>query len=313
MKPIASRLARALTLGMSGLALIAGMILVAPSAADAGERMERKIRVDGRAREYTVFIPDGASGKEMPVLMAWHPGGATSEWMEENGLFHAKAGGNNFIVVYPNGFRRTFNAEVCCGLAVERGIDDIKFFRAIMSDLATVTPIKPKAYVTGFSNGAMMNYRLVCEVPEMIAAAAPFAGAAPMDNCKSGQVPIMHLNGAEDRVSLNGGERETKSKFGGTSSYLTPPTEALADIASRNGCSSSQSTLRISDIDSNCKSYSSCGNDDVLFCVIPNLGHIWPGAPESTGRLLAKLGDRFGPTRPDLNGTEAIIDFFLAH
>lgn len=299
------------------LVIATAALFVAPLPVDASERVERSVRVGGMNRSYIVHMPRNRDASPHRVLMAFHPGGATAEWMESTSAFHRAGATEGYVVVYPEGFRRTFNAGVCCGLAVERGVDDVAFFRAIMEDLRSVLPIQDRAYVTGFSNGAMMNFRLMCEVPGMIAAAAPFAGSAPMDNCVSGhRIPVLYMNGSEDRVALEGGQREVTSRFDSTSDTLTNPREALAAIARRNSCGSSMRRgLRIDAIDSTCEAFEGCpAGAQVRFCVIPRLGHAWPGASEPRGRLRQAIaGERFGPFRPDLNGTGTVAWFFNQH
>lgn len=311
------------------------------TSVSAGERIEREIQVAGLTREYILHTPREMNDREPhKVLFVFHPGGAQAAFMENNAAFHTAAGAEDFVVVYPEGVSRTFNAGVCCGLALEQGVDDVAFFRAMMKDIASIIPIRNKAYLTGFSNGAMLTYRLICEAPQLVAAAVPFAGAVPMNNCVSGhKVPVMHLNGGSDSQSLYGGERNTPSRFPSTSRFLTPPLEALGAIARRNGCTT---TLEAGDsipaIDANCERYAGCpGDAPVRMCVIPELGHAWPGSGGSQfggmmggengnngfrqfpGRMgnfrregsfnAADMSERLGPFRPELDGTGPIIQF----
>lgn len=305
---------RSRTLGpllVLALLFAAAAALLAPITAGADERT---VSVGGESRSYILHLPRTESGRPHPVLVAFHPGGATADWMERTAPFHLAPGAEDYVVVYPEGTRRTFNAGVCCGTAVERGVDDVAFFRAILADLRTIVSIRDKAYVTGFSNGAMMNFRLMCEAPELIAAAAPFAGSAPMDNCVSGySIPVLYMNGSEDRVALEGGRRQVISRFQSTSPTLTDPRDALAAVARRNSCGNSMGAdLRIDVIDSTCESFQGCPQGaPVRFCVIPGLGHAWPGGAEPRGRLRQAMAEeRFGPYRPELNGTGTVVWFF---
>ena len=318
------------------LAMTLMMSILMSAPADATDRMERTVRVNGKSREYVLHMPrTQTDGHKHPILFVFHPGGAQAGFMEENAPFYTTPGAEDYVVVYPEGVGRTFNAGVCCGSALERGVDDVAFFKAMMADVGSIVAIREEAYVTGFSNGAMMTYRLVCEVPQMIAAAVPYAAAVPMDNCVSGKpVPLMHLNGGADTQALYGGPRKTPSPFKKTAKNLTPPLEALGAVARRNACSQEMIPARsIPAMDADCERFSGCPTSaPVLMCVIPDLGHAWPGSGDSSElagsgtrrpRLFDRLGrnkdaaageneltDRFGPYRPELDATGSIVAFF---
>jgi polyhydroxybutyrate depolymerase len=321
------------------LTFLFSLSVLMSAPADATDRMERSVRVNGMTREYTLYMPRTAEdGHQHPVLFVFHPGGAQASFMEENAPFFDAAGAEDYVVIYPEGISRTFNAGVCCGGALEKGIDDVAFFKAMMKDINKIVPIRDKAYLTGFSNGGMLSYRLVCEVPQMVAAAVPFAGAVPMDNCVSGTaVPMMHLNGGADTQSLYGGERNMKSRFKKTSSTLTPPLEALGAVAKRNGCAQELVPARsMPAMDADCERFAGCpSTGPVLMCVIPELGHAWPGSGEGAmggggenkkrAKLFSRLGrnkkddnaaggnemaDRLGPYRPELDAEGSIVAFF---
>ncbi|WP_093966575.1 alpha/beta hydrolase family esterase [Actibacterium lipolyticum] len=296
-------------------ALIAGamaaVFALAPAPSSAQQRIERELRVDGRSRSYIAILPENvSSGKALRVMMAFHPALGTADFMEKTTRLHKAKGANNFITVYPDGFRRTWNAGDCCGLAEKRNIDDIGFFKAIMADLSTIAPIQKKAYITGYSNGAVMVYQLVCKVPGLVAAAAPFAATHPMKNCASGAVPLMHMHGASDQGSPVEGGYAKSAAMKKSLGYMTPAAEVVAIVAKRNGCTNSTTKKSEGSLGTTCTFYNQCnGNANAILCVIPKLGHTWPGAEEAKGAM----GDKFGPARPDLNGSRAVVNFFLNH
>ncbi|GEM_PF-1057900 len=301
-----------------GCVIVIGMSPLKISA--ASEPIERTISVNGMTRSYILHLPASyASRGQWPVIVAYHPGAATAQWMQDNARLHAQSASQNYIIAYPDGVRRTFNAGTCCGLALERKVDDVAFFKAIMNDIASIASIREKAYVTGFSNGAMMTFRLICDVPHMIAAAAPYAASIPVDQCvENAAVPVLYLNGGEDTLTLEGGERKTKSAFKSTSNTLINPIQALDQIARRNGCSAEKTPRQRPDIDATCDAYQQCPQGgDVEFCVINGVGHSWPGAPKPRPQdqsfLDKKLAERFSPQRPEINMSAAILEFFSQH
>lgn len=143
------------------------------------ERLVRSVEVDGQVRECIVHIPDLADRVEpLPVLFAFHPALADGEFMERTTQFNTNDGGTRYIVVYPTGRWRTWNAGDCCSLDNRRNVDDVMFFRQMLADVSGLAPIEPRAFVTGYSNGAVFVYHLMCHAPDLVRAAAPF-GSTP--------------------------------------------------------------------------------------------------------------------------------------
>ena len=285
-----------------------------------GQRIVRSVQVSGMKRSYTMYTPRLQQGNQPhPVLFAFHPGGAAAKFMEENAPFHLSAKAESFVVVYPEGYGRSFNAGECCGDALVEDIDDVAFFEAMMLDINTVVSIRDKAYITGFSNGSMLSYRLMCDAPERIAAAVPYASAISMDTCVEGyQIPVMYLNGGADTLTLTGGEGVANPMFPDAIKALVKPYEALDVIAQRNGCEVRHAaTAGLPAMDASCEAYMGCAvNAPVSMCIIPNLGHAWPGSGDALAAGTArstKISEKMGPYRPELDSTGPIVDFFLKY
>lgn len=278
-------------------------ILIA-SSAQARDRVERTLHVDGMDRTFVVYMPDMRPGRAMPVLFVFHPALGTIQFMEFATGMHKKAAAEDYIVVYPQGYRRTWNAGTCCGLAEMADVDDVGFFRAMMKDIGTLAPVQPKAYLTGFSNGALMVYHLMCEAGDQVAAAAPFGAYLPpqdMTGCYNGPVPLMHVHGAADKGSPVGG---------GQTNYLglLPPAKTTVEaVARRNGANLARPvSVENADLGTTCLRYKgTSAQAEANLCVIPGLGHVWPG--------MASFGGKLGPARPDLDGSAAVLDFFARH
>src|SRR3972149_6035846 len=96
------------------------------------------------------------------------------------------------------------NGGHCCGEAAKNNVDDVGFVRALIDELATLINIDPgRVYATGFSNGAIMVYRLACELSDRIAAIGPVAATQILDDqeaCHPGRsVPGLHFTGTAGR------------------------------------------------------------------------------------------------------------------
>jgi polyhydroxybutyrate depolymerase len=270
-------------------------------------RVEGSMIVDGRSRTYLLNLPpnyNDATG--FSLVLALHGGGGKASQMESDYLLTEKANSAKFVIVYPEGVQsdgtlgaRTWNAGTCCDYAVEKNIDDVKFISLLIDDLLKKYPkINPKkVYATGMSNGAMMSYRLACELSNKIAAIAPVAGTlATAQPCKpSRAVPILQIHSKlDEKVPLGGG-------IGIFGFYFPPVQNGLNTWVTNNGCNSTTKTV------TNFSNYSvtkwtNCNNSSIEFYLTNDGGHSWPGG----------LHNRTAADAPStaINANNLIWDFF---
>jgi polyhydroxybutyrate depolymerase len=125
---------------------------------------ERKLTVNGLERSYLLHIPPGLDSQQpLPVVFAFHGGSQTPRGMRTVTRLNDVADQANFLVVYPEGVYRSWNAGHCCGNAVTHNVDEPAFIRQMLFDLGTIASIDPKRiYALGYSNGGMLAYRLAC-------------------------------------------------------------------------------------------------------------------------------------------------------
>ncbi len=176
---------------------------------------EHTIEHDGRTRYYGIHLPPGYDGRQaLPVVVNLHGGGASESAARRQSLMDGVADRHGFIVVYPEGTGRlkhrflTWNAGTCCAYAVDNKIDDVGFIRKLLDELPRHYAIDTtRIYATGMSNGAMLCYRLACELPGRFAAIAPVSGSLGVDGPAPTQpIPIIHFHGRLDpNVPFAGG------------------------------------------------------------------------------------------------------------
>ncbi len=166
---------------------------------------ERSLTVDGLSRSYLLHVPAGLSAvSPVPLVLVFHGHRMNGDYMLATTGFNILADANQFIVAYPNGTGSaqalSFDAGLCCGSAQKNDIDEAAFVRGILSDLGGLYAIDPaRVYAAGFSNGAMLAYRLACELSDTIAAIAPVAGNLGYDPCRPlGKVSVLHIQGLSD-------------------------------------------------------------------------------------------------------------------
>lgn len=205
-------------LGLTALILTALLSVSRASPMEAqegaGETLEQSIDVNGVERTYRVHRPAGVESlTNLPVLIVLHGGGGNGRQFERTSGISALSDQEGFIAVYPDGASRngrfhTWNAYECCAYAFESNSDDVGFISALIDQVVADYSADPsRIYVTGFSNGEMMTFRLACELSDKIAAAAPVAGSLNSDACHpASPVPILIVNGEMDEnVPVAGG------------------------------------------------------------------------------------------------------------
>ena len=286
---------------------IALFCALTPLAALASEKIEGKVKMLILKRSYTAYLPDDLTSRDdWPVLMVLHPGLADGEYMERMTKLHQLPDAQDFIVVYPDGFRRTWNAGECCGQAMKKHVDDIGFLLKLVDELNEQTGgrVRDKFFITGFSNGAIMAYHMACEVPERLIAIAPFGSAYRWEDCDNGLVPVMHIHGDSDISAPHEGGSSGIKSF--DQRIQMAASDTVSRVATRSNCS--PVPHREEDhalLDTRCQ-VTDCGGVELKLCVIEGLGHTWPGAAAEDNFL----GRKFGPGRTDIFGSQAILDFF---
>jgi polyhydroxybutyrate depolymerase len=134
----------------------------------------RSLVFKGLERSYILHVPPGLNAsKPVPLVLVFHGIGLDGNEMIRISGFNAQSDLSGFIVVYPDGTgeKKSWNGGHCCGEAAIKNVDDIGFVQAFIDDLSKlVTLDRKRIYATGFSNGAILDYRLACELSNQIAA-----------------------------------------------------------------------------------------------------------------------------------------------
>jgi polyhydroxybutyrate depolymerase len=194
---------------LAALAL-AALFLAGPAPASASDAT-LTIDVGGVQRTAFVHAPDRIDpARRYPLVIGFHGGAGNAQGYIENSQLFAKGEAAGFIVVCPQGTpipmrlpgdHRIWNS----GAEYEQpsgGADDVAFTRLIIDRLSRMYAIDAKrVFVTGFSNGGQLAYRLALELPDRIAAIAPMSGGRLAgDERPSRPVPVMHFHGTADTV-----------------------------------------------------------------------------------------------------------------
>lgn len=296
----------------------------------------------GKKRTYIVHVPPSYNRRNlMPVVMAFHGGGGNAQGSVEYFNLNVKADTENFIVVYPQGTGKTlrgkvigsWNAGRCCPSAMNEGIDDVGFIAKMIKKVKRDFKVDPKrVFATGHSNGALISYRLACQLSDTIAAIAVAGAHDSFDGCSPQRpVPVIHFHGTEDKCALyNGG------KCGGCfASFLNQvglpakahqwdcrPVKEYIELWRKINKCSEKWRVNFKKGNARCITYSECQDEaEVTLCTIEGMGHTWPGGKYSFGackvdsesRMCKMWKDTVGDLSRDISANEVMWEFFKKH
>jgi polyhydroxybutyrate depolymerase len=293
-----------------GSFLVTGILMdAAPTPAGYVSPAPQRIDSGGIERTFRVYRPANLDpSRRAPLVVVLHGGFGTGAGAEAAYGWDQQADKHGFIVAYPDGYRRSWNAGNCCGQAQDDRIDDVAFLDSMIHHIETQDRIDPDAIaIAGMSNGAMMAYRMACESKIPLRAIGAVAGTT-MTECPHPQrLNVMAIHGTADRnVPFAGGQGSGPVKL------ETPPIETvIARWREIDACRPPRTTnagaVRTES--------SECADGRAVDLVtIVGAGHQWPGGAPPTQRavaLLRMIGVELDPPSTALNATETLLRFFF--
>ena len=274
---------------------------------------EESIEVSGIERTYFLHVPPKMNGS---LLIALHGGGGSGKSIARLTGFNELADERGFLVAYPNALRKHWNdGRGINAYYSQRGeVDDVSFISKLIDHLIEKYNLDDgRVYVAGFSNGAMMAYRIACEIPERIAAIACVSGSMPKSlNCPGkSPISVLIIHGLQDPiVPWKGGELTTRS--GVTLGEVLPIPEVVEYWTLRNGCSEKEERYLpdLSEDGTRVKVTRYLNPEteaEVVLYAIEGGGHTWPGGSQYLPERI------IGRTCMDFDASEAILNFFERH
>ncbi|GAA0914151.1 PHB depolymerase family esterase [Virgisporangium ochraceum] len=243
------------------------------------------IDVGGVTRTYLLHAPPGYTGSTpLPLVIAMHVYPGTGAAMRDLTGFDARADRHTFLVAYPDGVDRGFNAMVCCGTA-----DDVAFLKALTGHLVERWRADPdRVFLTGMSNGGDMSFRGAVEASGTFAAIGVVSGgyggprAEKVDYVPTSPVSVVTVVGTQDR-------------------YFPIFETGLANWQQRLRCTPAAAPApgpRVRRTVARC-----ADGSDVDVYVVPDMGHVWPGTGDG----------QFAVPDAPMNATDLVWEFFAAH
>ena len=301
-RPRGTRAARLLVLSLFGLALLVGLChtfvprTARPPVADAARSAARPtdapkqlapvlhtVAIGGAQRTYRSYVPTTVTGR-LPLVMVLH--GRNQSWttaVEQTG-FLGLARRGQAILVYPDGIGRSWNAgSGCCGVAATKGLPDVAFVGAVLSDAQRVLPVDPaRLYLVGYSNGGKLGYSLACQHPTMFAAMATY-GSVPLAACRPGTAPTPYL--------LAAGQQDIVLPFNGAARAhppLSPVRTAVGWLRTQDGCTGAVATATMGH--AVVQRWTTCrAGSEVQSVVYSDVGHTWPTVSKNGSPSVSNL------------------------
>ena len=248
------------------------------------------LEVDGRQREYVLFVPAGLGGGPHPLVVDLHGFTVTGDRHDNLSGMRAKAREEGFVVAQPDA------ALLGNAWDIFEDSSDVAFIRALVADAAARVPIdEQRIYASGFSAGGGLANRLACDASDLVAAVGGVAGSyIGAGNCAPQRpVPVAAVHGDEDMVV----------RYDGGFGLLPAIPRWAAAWGDRNGCTATAREQLADDVVVDTWAGCSDATAVVLYTVLGG-GHDWPG-PGAAGGILS--------TTESISATDLLWDFFAAH
>jgi len=276
---------------------------------------EHRLVVDGRERTYIVQAPKQPRGP-LPVVFFFHGGGGRGANMANVG-FREMVAKEQFLAVYPDGWQGNWNdgRNAPRIRSQQEGVDDVKFIRAIVEDLASRYEIdRSRIFATGASNGGIFCHYLAAKAADLFAGIAPVIGglAEPVAPTfkPSHPISLLVIQGEADPLVPIGGGPIAGSDRGGR---VIATEEMLKKYLAHNGITGPPQVEQLPDRDPNDGTITEVrrwppGRDGVRveYYLVKGGGHTMPG--RSRGGALREAFA--GKTSQDFDGLEVIWNFF---
>ncbi len=282
-----------------------------------------EITHDGYNRTWLTYLPKNYSkAKTYPLVIALHGGSGTAKQLmtSTKKRFNTLADTEGFIVVYPQGVKKSWNdnnKRDQNGFARKENIDDVGFISKLISVLESKYSINSDAvFACGISNGGLMSQTLAMELPEKIKVVGMVAATFGKDEVDKvtdvSPFSILFIHGTKDPI-IPYAEGDI-TVFKKTRGHVLGIEKSIAYMCSLNGNTLEPIITKLANVSikdnmtSEHFKYPNTENTSLKVELIKviNGGHSWPGAKKKK-RLLKKIT---GATTQDFNACNKLWEFF---
>eukprot|EP00045_Choanoeca_perplexa_P016499 m.223901 g.223901 ORF g.223901 m.223901 type:complete len:365 (+) comp17276_c0_seq2:108-1202(+) len=308
-----------------------------PSTIHSGQA-EFSLKHDRRRRSGLVHFPRSMEedpARLRPVVFCFHGAAGHAQQMADLSQLASTADIEDFICVFPNGTGQsecqkrflTWNVGPEENPCKASKVDDVGFFVAMLDRFQSHWPIDAsRVYVTGFSNGAAMCYRLASDpvASQRIAAIAPVSGVALCPGLfhPTRAMPILHIHSKDDPLVLYDGGKPKSTCLNRKPRDYPAAHDVLAKwVRHNNGLPDDEAILKPAPLGTHREAvigqlkhtsdhmmwpaHNNCG--DIEHIVLSGAGHQWPSA---SGSALPRWLERYcGPPTTIVDANTEIWQF----
>lgn len=289
----------------------------------AGETVD-SVTVDGVAHRYTVYVPpQPAPAVSLPLVISLHGGGGNADDFEQTAQLTDTAEAEGLVLIRVDGYARstelrTWNAGDCCGTARSDGVRHVAAIDAILDAVLPRLNVDPsRIAAVGHSNGAMMAYRLGCQLSDRITHVVASAGYLVNRNlgtnpptrlfaCEPEQpVSLVHLHGLADACApFDGG-----TSAGPTQGERPPVMDSIDTFRAINGCAATEQDAVTGSGSLERRTAAGCtAGTQVQLNTVDGAGHTWFGSPRYPAQ-----GTCEGTTTDALDANRVIVELLRDH
>lgn len=284
---------------------------------------ERTLLVDGLKRRYLLYVPKGyKQGTSVPLVIMLHGMGGTAILSQRETGWSEKGEAEGFLVAYPDATRpdplrraslrtnpQAWNDGSGRFHSAEQNIDDVAFIRSIIDELSTDYSIdKDRVFVTGFSNGASMSFRIGAELAHRVKAIAPHSGSCWTEKIAPERgLSVCYLTGTTDSLNpIEGGFPKLAMGGKDQGGRSKPPVMSMiTKWIKANECSEESMMDEVTNGVRKRRYGSGRDQSQILYITIEGLGHHWAGGKsQAPGFLVGENTDK-------LKATDVIWTFFV--
>ena len=267
-----------------------------------------EISSDGIKRNFILHLPPVTNQQPLPLVINYHGYDNTAANFEHYTDMNVEADQAHFAVIFPQGAldnnvpqpKPSWNAGI--GAGGPTGLtDDVQFTRDVLSyALRNYCLDSHRVYVTGYSIGASMAYRVACSLGDQIAALGTVEGAfyhIPPNGCQASRpLPVLDIHSLVDPLAPYNGDTAKK--------YISVPTFLNLWFAI-DQCKTNANQIIFQKADVTGYEWSQCANGTVVeHYKITDGGHVWPGSPIAMPTL--------GNTTHTISANTVLWNFFSA-
>lgn len=236
------------------------------------------LRHDGIIRTFIVKAPVDWQGEQLPLIINLHGFLMTNDWQRSYTEMDKLADTAHCIVIYPQGIDRRWNSGTFFGVSSD--VDDVGFIGKLIDyAISLYHADASRVYLTGYSAGGFMCYKMACDVPNRIAAIVPVVASMVYENYNS-CVPSRNIA----KMIFNGNEDPVTSYSGIPGNFPSIPT-IISFWRQMQGCNGDTLIIKFPNSNttdgSQVEQYIFQGCDQpLIFNKIINGGHTWSGTSQ---------------------------------